>query len=335
MRHTTLLLVIVLTLLLTQDHFRATSVSEPALQGTFLQLTHANAAWTLAQWEALFDRFRALSLSQIVVQWSAYDDLAFYKSQALSSVPSPPLPTVLGLADRAGMRVTVGLAHDSQYWSHIRSEPAVVEVYLRRLRVKSIAVARELTPSVRKHPSFSGWYLPQELDDASWVNRKAWHVLLNHVSSLSDSLRKLTPQVKVALSGFSNGRMDPERLAADWQQLTSTAGVDTIMFQDGVGVAKLRVEELEPYFSAFQRTFTRPGEFQIVVETFTQSARAAGDEFAAQPAPIDRIVRQIDIARRYTRAPLIAFSVPEYMTPEAGPAAARLFDVYRQRYPRE
>ena len=47
------------------------------------------------------------------------------------------------------------------------------------------------------------------------------------------------------------------------------------------------------------------------------------------PAPFDRVARQIDLASTYsaTRG-LIAFSIPDYMTPLRGPDAERLFQAY-------
>src|SRR4051812_35250480 len=77
------------------------------LQGTILQLTSANAAWPEAKWIELFDRFKRLSLSQLVVQWSTYDDLAFYPTATFTTPAHPPLPTILRLADQAGMTVLV------------------------------------------------------------------------------------------------------------------------------------------------------------------------------------------------------------------------------------
>jgi hypothetical protein len=110
------------------------------------------------------------------------------------------------------------------------------------------------------------------------------------------------------------------------------------MFQDGVGAGKLAVEDLEPYYAALQETLRGACQFQIVVETFTQTGGAPLDlqPFSARPAPLDRIRRQLEMAARHSATPLVAFSAPEYMTPEGGPEAARLYEDYlmRVRYER-
>ena len=71
--------------------------------------------------------------------------------------------------------------------------------------------------------------------------------------------------------------------------LAETAGVDRLMFQDGVGAGKLALDDLEPYYTALQRALHGVCQFQIVVETFTQVTGAPA--FAARPAPLDRCVK--------------------------------------------
>jgi hypothetical protein len=220
---------------------------------------------------------------------------------------------------------------DSNYWSRVQRDPPLVAVYLRRLELRSQLVAAELVVEARMHPSFRGWYLSQEIDHENWTKKAAWEALMREVTGLSATLHRLTPGAKVAISGFSNGRRDPERLAADWAQLTSRAAVDRLMFQDGVGAAKLQIADLEPYYAALQRALTGICRFAVVVETFEQQGGPPIDHgsFRAAPASFERLVRQMELAGKFSSAPLIAFSVPDYMTPEAGADAAELFDRYR------
>src|SRR5437867_731071 len=289
------LFVLSLVLVLAAPTAHASAAPPPRLQGTFIQLTRANADWDEARWEQLFGRFRDMGLSEVVVQWSAFDDLAFYSSATLPSTPRAPIATILGLADRMGIVVFLGLAHDSSYWSQIQRDPALVGVYLRRLQLRAQKVASELAPEARKHPSFAGWYLPQEIDDVNWSTARARELLVHHVRHLRETLHALSPAASFAVSGFSNGRMDPEGLASLWKDLATKGGVDRLMFQDGVGAGKLAIDDLEPYYAALQQALQGPCQFQIVVETFTQVAGAPLDDqmFAARPAPLERIQRQL------------------------------------------
>jgi hypothetical protein len=72
-----------------------------------------------------------------------------------------------------------------------------------------------------------------------------------------------------------------------------------------------------------------------VVESFTQVEGPPLDEnpFRAVPTPIERLLRQLETASRYSSGHVLAFSVPEYMTPLGGEDAERLFREYRRRFP--
>ena len=59
--------------------------ASPRLQGTFIQLTRANADWDEARWEQLFGRFRDMGLSEVVVQWSTFSGWPY--PRRLSSRP--------------------------------------------------------------------------------------------------------------------------------------------------------------------------------------------------------------------------------------------------------
>jgi len=66
-------------------------------------------------------------------------------------------------------------------------------------------------------------------------------------------------------------------------------------------------------------------ELKVVVELF----RIVSEHpFRAQPAPWERVARQLQIAAPFATGGLLAFSVPEYLTPLGGPEAEKLFKAY-------
>lgn len=303
----------------------------PRLQGTFIQLWRTHSEWTPEDWSRLFDYFRQLRLSRLVVQWTVYEETAFYPSQTFQAVPNPPLKTILRLADAAGMKVYVGLAHDPTFWEKIRRDPVLVEVYLRRLRLRSESAVGQLAPLVRHHPSFQGWYITEEIDDVNWRDPQARNMLFEHLRNMSARLHEITPGGKVALSGFSNTQLDPLAFEEFWKTLLEKASLDEVLFQDGIGVRKLQLTYLPLYLGAIRRAVdAHSRDLQVVVELFQQvNGRLSGNEpFRAVPAPLERITRQVDLAARYATSGVIAFSVPEYMTPLGGPEAKQLFNRY-------
>ena len=171
------------------------------LQGTFLQLTAAHGDWQPADWTKLFGYIKELRLTQLVIQWTVYDDLAFFPAPEHQQVAQPPLSTIMHLADAAGMKVWVGLAHDPGFWEKIHRDPKLVGIYLRRVRLRDEAIAGRLAPQLRNHPSFRGWYIPEEVDDVNWQEAPAQEVLFAFLRDLTAFLHKLTPELRWRFQG--------------------------------------------------------------------------------------------------------------------------------------
>jgi hypothetical protein len=233
------------------------------------------------------------------------------------------------------MRVFVGLAHDPGFWLKTRRDPVLVGVYLRRLRLRSEKVAAELAPMVRSHSSFRGWYLPEEINDGSWRDPEMRQILFDHLHASATALRTTVPGSEVAISGFSDARSDPRAFEEFWSTLLARAEVDRLLFQDGIGAGKLGLDHLELYLDAIRKAAdARSRKLQVVMEVFRQVAGPPVDDktpFRAVPAPMDRILRQADLAAKYSSLPVIAFSVPDYMSPFGGEEAGRLFQAYLER----
>jgi hypothetical protein len=308
------------------------------ISGTFLQLLNSHQDWSAEDWRRLFDEFSAMQVSRIVVQWSVSDDLAFFASKSFQHGPNPPLETILGLADARGMKVHVGLWHDPAYWRNAAAPPPAVEVYLRRTRLRATAIAEELAPSMAGHPSFEGWYISEEIDDTNWVEPAKRKILKEHIESLSAALHRAVPKTSVSLSCFSNARMDPASLETFWKSMLAGCSVDRLMFQDGIGAHKLELEYLGPYLSAIKRAATASErELSVIVEVFDQTGGPGLDDgvFKAVPAPLARIEKQITLAADFAGADIVAFSVPEYMTPASGEASRNLLEGYLRKYVRK
>ncbi len=310
----------------------ATPFPARRFQGTFIQLLRTHGEWPPQDWAKLFRYLKELQLSQVIIQWTVYDDLAFYPTPSGPQLPNPPLETILHLADEAAMGVYVGLVYESRYWAQIRQPLPQLEQYLGRLRSHAVAVARQLLSMVQRHPSFQGWYIPEEIDDTTWRAPDVRAVLYTHLNRLSAQLHQLTPTNRTALSGFANGRLDPQAFESFWSGLLRGASIDVVLFQDGVGTRKLALAEVAVYLIAMRNaTQAHQRELKIVVEIFEQVAGPPLNDqpFQATPAVPERIRQQMEASAAYAPT-LVAFSIPEYMTPLGGPAAAHLFETYKK-----
>jgi len=294
--------------------------SPPPLRSTFLQLHTANLAWPREKWQKLFSDLQTLQVTEVFVQWTVYDEMSLYGT---AENPAPTLDLIMDLAAAGGMRVWLGLVYDSQFWTQIQRDPALVDVYLRRLRLRCEEAARHLAAA---YPHLYGWYISTEIDDKHWQEHGAQEVLFDFLRDLTTQLRQIKPGTRVAISGFSNALMDPDTLANFWKKLLYRGNINVVLFQDGIGAKKLTLETLPLYLKALARGVQQQGrQLRVVVELFDQEQ---AEPFRAKPASWERLQQQISLARRHGTHHLTAFSIPDYMWPPAGLAAGQLFQDY-------
>ena len=312
------------------------AAAEPArFTGTFLQLLADHAGWDQARWQTLFAAMRAIGVAEVVVQWSVNGDVPTYASKQFKAARQESLPAVLEAAQAQGLRVVLGLVHDPDYWEKIKRDPKLVRVYCRRLLRNSLEAARELAALAKDNPSFAGFYIPQEIDDRSWLDPEREKVLHEYLANLTMGLHAIAPGKPVAISGFSNAFAEPVVLRQFWQRLLGETGIDRALVQDGVGVAKLRPSEAGIFLEAVSQAAQAAGRaFTPIVETFTQVDGVPINDkpFRAEPASLERLTRQLRVAGAIPHSGILAFSLPEYCSPLGGPQAAALYAAYLQAF---
>lgn len=300
----------------------------PRFSGTFIQLLNLHFTWDEQAWRRLFDALARLGVGEVVVQWSAYGNISFADRRPPQRYS--PLEHLLHQADRLGMGVWQGLVYDAAWWDPKQRVPSSASDLLKRLLAKSLHACRTVTPMYTTSPVFLGWYITAEVDDLSWPP-EAREPLFLFLKSLSDELKRVIPSAGVAVSGFTDSSSTPDQVRHFWAELFEHApSIGHLFFQDGVGVEKLDVDAIGLYLGAAAAAARQHGrKFYPIVETFAQTAGEpfTNGAFAAEPAGLDRIVAQLTEAGRLSEN-ILAFSLPEYMTPAGGPAAAQLYAEY-------
>lgn len=278
-------------------------------RGTFLQLWARHLEWSSAQWDALLDALSLLACQEIVLQWCRYDDVDF----------APLVPRLLDAARSRRMRVLIGLPYQSDWWRRMEADPleALGGVVARARAFASSSSARQWV----RHSAFGGWYLPEEIDDDHWLPAPRRRALAGALDQLVGALRPLSA------SGFTNRASAPFELAEFWRELAARRRLARVFFQDGIGAGKMTLASWPAYLEALRARLGK--RLEVVVEIFESVPSEAG--FRAVPAPYERIVSQADMARRATGRPPLCFSLPDYASPTAGPAAARLFEQLSRR----
>jgi hypothetical protein len=291
----------------------------PGLKGTFLQLTKAQIARPAAEWQQLFDELRAIGINTIFLQWTVLDRKPLFQTARHETAVDTPLASILDLAARSGIRVWVGLAMDSSYWEEIKQTPQLLKPYFRR-RVQEMAGFLDNLNATTAGAPFAGWYIPDEIDDRTWLDPDKRAVLKRYLTETVALLKARRSGSKVAISGFSNSFADPDLLASFWADVIRASGIDLLLFQDGVGEGKVALEDIGLYYEALDRAVRNAGaQLGAVIELFTLMP-----DGRRLPAMVGRIRAQIAAANRLTSFPAVAFSIPDYMSHLAGRQASDL-----------
>lgn len=296
----------------------ASARSRPKLTGTFLQLWADHRDWPPERWEAMFNRFATLQLREIYVQWTVYDGIDYSKT----------IETVIGEAAKRRMSVYLGLAFDSGFWT-MPEDPRSKELAFSERRRQSIALAQKLATRHGRNRAFAGWYLSEEIHEAVWRDDANRRILFAHLQETARALHDVRPRKRVSISGFADGRTQPADLAKFWTSLLTAAPIDEVLFQDGVGVGNLSVAYVGAYLGSIKDAVSRRHRrFRVIVEIFRQvEGEFNGKPFRAIPAEASSLQQQLATAGKFSKE-LVAFAVPEYLTPESGDAAATAYAAY-------
>lgn len=292
------------------------------ISGTFFQPTNAMKTWDNETWDTLFDTYRCLGLSEIIVQWVVYEDTSLNSEKPTYEYDLSVISKVLEYAEQNGMCVTIGGVFQNSFWKRIEAEPELIKVHLMRIRKGTSEAIERIAPQLKCSPAFAGWYISQEIDDRTWLDKRYTSVLCSFIKDLHGDLSTLVPDMPMSISAFSNGWASPERLGKFWRSVADTTGIERVLFQDGVGVNKLAVKEVPIYLENMQKEMQGACcTIQPVVEIFTQ---LEGDKFTAEPASLKRIREQMREELPFAPDGVMLFSVAEYMSPLGGPKAEAL-----------
>ena len=289
------------------------------LKGTFLQLTDAQLARPAKEWRQLFDELRTIGINTLFLQWTVLDGKPLFQTARHETTANTPLASVLDLAAQSGIRVWFGLALDSNYWEEIKQSPELLRSYFHR-RIQDLVGFLDDLNAITESAPFAGWYISDEIDDRTWLDRGKRSILKKYLAETVTLLKARRPGSKVAISGFSNSFADPDLLASFWADVIRATGIDLLLFQDGVGEGKVALENIALYYEALDRAVRGVGaQLGAVVELF--SLMPDGQRL---PAMVGRIREQIAAANRLTSFPAVAFSIPDYMSHLAGHRASDL-----------
>lgn len=298
-------------------------------KSTFLQLWRSHAEWTGSQWDALFNELRELGFNEIIVQWSTYGNVSFFPDPRAEFETAACLERFIMAAGRIGFRIQLGLQYDPAFWQRIDSSKQITGYLKQRLEIITQSLDALLAVSERSDPGKTivhGWYISDEIDDVHWQDPEKRSALTAYLKALRRHLVQKRSHWPIAISGFSNRVLSPDQLAAFWKKQLIDTGIDTFLFQDGIGAEKLRPADLPAYLSALTSALKESeSTLGVVVELF--EIKTPAPEFQTQSATFERIAHQLQLADTYGQRDITVFSAPDYL---AGNSSMQTQELNRQ-----
>lgn len=287
------------------------------LTGSFLQV-HGNGESAEYWHKTLADMQRA-GMDTAIIQFNQYD------GQNLSEATE----RILTAADQLGMKVMVGTA--------LNEGSGLGSWYLRQylpweVKKEGASVAdytRQLVKQFGTHPSMAGVYIPFEVNDLA-----SPRVVGDFYGAIAKAVKAERPDLKVMISPYTNWipgvamSSSSAGITRWWDTVLSRAPLDIVAWQDGVGASDAQLKRVEHDLGALAKATEKHGvELWANLEAFDRTTKLT-EGFAAEPAGMDRLQKQIEAARpKVTK--LITFDFNDYMSPQAGEAQAKLFEDYR------
>lgn len=296
------------------------ALANQQISSTFIQLYRSHHQWSHSQWEALFNEFETAQIKELIIQYGVYNNFAHFPSNDFETTDTPPLETILAVAEARGIEVLVGLNFDEDYWKMLWDEDVQLADFLKESYVKSMLVANQINEIAQHYTSFKGWYISEEFEERTWNYYNRLDMIISYLHDLSNALKALTPDASIALSTYICSPPPAQVYHNTMSQVLANTNITDLYFQDGIGTGYVPKGILLNYITELKNAALENNcYFHVVIELFDD------DYF---PASIDRVIWQIQVANRVQPETICSFATPHYMSQFGSPGAAVLLSNY-------
>lgn len=293
--------------------------------GTFIQLNRRYTERTGKQWRADLAQMRKIGIRLLIVQWCAEPGISYFLCDLPYQERYDTVRRILAAAAAEEMKVSLGLHGDPHYWTRINARKNVLRDYFLIRVSQNEKLQKALLQSFAFSPAWTGYYIPDEIDDLTWREPAKAGLIRSYVNLMCDRLRINDPDRLISMSAFFRGRTAPQVFAKTMLDILDADPLDRLLLQDGTGVGDPGERYTPVYFASFNKRWDRDQtKLVCTLEAFKQVS-SAGDPFAAVPADPARMRRQIDVAENHFKE-LVLFTFSDYVDPVLGSEAAALFE---------
>jgi hypothetical protein len=243
----------------------------------------------------------------------------------------PVLERIFEAAEASGVSVVLGLHHDPNYWTEITARMRVLKDYFYVRTAHNERLQLELLKKFSHRTSWSGYYVPDEIDDLTWRTDAKLDLVAGYVALLSERLRANDADRGITISSFFRLRTAPDVYARNIKRILSGSEVTELLVQDGMGDGnpwKYAKHYVPIYYETLAEALKEEAyDRKVVIELF-ERVTDVGEPFRAVTAPFDRVSRQIEMAAPHF-AGKVYFTYSNYMHPARGERAAELYDAMK------
>lgn len=237
-------------------------------------------------------------------------------------VAREPLRHLLAAAEKSSFEVWLGLGLDPTFWQgKFDAASSAAENIALMLRLEALYGAS---------PALVGWYLPEELDDRSFVSEGVHQDVIAYLGAMADAAHQHTGR-PVMVAPYFGINPDATAFAAWWDVTLAGADLDVIALQDGVGTRRTTTEEGVPVYAALAAVAAKHGvELWSDLEVFEQTHGWPVDDGAwqARSADSERVLHQLQLEAPYV-SKFVVFDFASYMSPRLGGRAGELYRGYQ------
>ncbi|MHA1680442.1 MAG: DUF4434 domain-containing protein, partial [Promethearchaeota archaeon] len=316
---------------------------DPVLSGTFVQYSGLSS-WGFSEWDTEFNNLKQIGIDTVILQWALesgtnetyYQSGTFpFKDSAVSPLMKAPgetdpdvVRTFFYLAHEYEMKFWLGLSIDWEFWTKLDNA-----TWKSRELTKIGTMVSELLQSNGNETSWVGFYIPYEsslgtsTESASKIGTFFGDVV-SLVRTIEDGVNTTVPRRSFAIAPFAGPVKWAPTAINYWKALLSPSAMDVVMIQDGVGCLRNDVEHDLPAIFATLKDACHSLDITlwVDVEIFTRTS-VDGEVFQAEPASINGIEAQLEVASRYAES-LVSFDIPHYMSDQYSNSAKDLYADY-------
>ncbi len=251
--------------------------------------------FTREQWVAMLTDIAGLGMEYLVLMSSALYCKTFYKSKHFESydmATEDPMQVLFETADKLGLKIFVA---NDYFGDWVNVEKMFSDPEIKRLR--EIAT-EEIVARFGHHPSFYGWYWPNELDICPYYSK----LFIQHVKENKQMVERYAPGKKILIAPYGTFHLiTDDQFCRDLEELD----VDFVAYQDEIGVRKANVEWTPAYFERLKKAHDKVGRSQLWADVEVFKFEGAIYKTALLPASFELIQKQLAAVEPFVEKILI------------------------------